>query len=45
MLKALVSDLGGPVYTFSEVRPNAKGHCVLTTKRHIKDMREMTQDE
>jgi len=45
LLKALVTDLGNSVFTYSEIRPNAKGHCVLVTKKHNKDVREISQRE
>ena len=29
----------------AEIRPNSKGHCVIITRRHIKDVREMNAQE
>jgi len=43
--KSWVSDLGGKVYSYSEIRPNSQGHCCITTKRHITDVREISPEE
>ncbi|KAG9290991.1 hypothetical protein G9A89_012863 [Geosiphon pyriformis] len=32
-----VFDLGGSFFTFANIRPNAKAHCVMSRKKHIKD--------
>ena len=45
LLKALVTGLGNSVSTYSEIRPNAKGHCVLVSKKHNKVVREISQRE
>ena len=46
LLNALETDLGNSVFTYSEVRPNANGHCVLVTKKHNnKDVRKINQRE
>ena len=39
-----VSDLGGSFFTFANIRPNAKAHCVMSSKKHIKDVRFMNMN-
>ena len=45
LLNALETDLGNSVFTYSEIRPNAKEHCVLVTKKHNKDVWDISQRE
>ena len=40
-----VSDLGGSFFTFANICPNAKAHCVMSSKKHIKDVRFMNIDD
>ena len=40
-----VSDLGGSFFTFANIRPNAKAHYVMSSKKHIKDVRFMNINE
>jgi len=35
----------GSCFSYAEIRPNAKAHCRLITKRHVKDAREMSLQE
>src|SRR5688572_27594924 len=37
MLKSLVSDLGGKTFSYVDIRPNAKAHTNIVTKKHRKD--------
>ena len=45
MLKSLISDLKGSVFSLANHRPNSKAHANIITKKHTEDLRVMTPQE
>ena len=45
ILKSWVSGLRGSIFSYADIRPNAKAHCILTTKRHVNTARELNQQD
>jgi len=37
--------IGGCIFSYADIRPNGKAHCVLTSKRYCNTARELNQQE
>ena len=45
ILKSWVSDLGKTIFSYADIRSNAKAHFILISKRHCNTARELNQQE